>query len=97
MHEKNIYDEVKDYEEIRKIQKLFSAVLMLAVKDAYQSGGLSKKLKEEAGCFLCGGEDLKTICSMAEVDEEKIEKIAKEKNLKNKEKYYKIKAILRKI
>lgn len=96
MYEKNIYDEIRDYEEIRKIRKLFTAVLLLAIKDAYQSRSISLKLKKQAGCFLRGNEDLKAVCYMADVDETKIKEIAKEKKFKNKEKYYKIKSILRK-
>ena len=94
----NIYEEkIYYYEQTLRTRKLFRAVILKAIKDAYSNKfKLNKKLKAEARSFLRGGADLKVICGLAEVSQEEIEAIAKNKKLENKEKYYKIKLILRK-
>ena len=77
--------------EALRIRLLFRAVLVRAAKDAIliRAENLRSKLnKADALSFLSGGEDLKQICELAEVDYEKICSVGVQ-NVKNNYKKYK--------
>ncbi|MBR6408995.1 MAG: hypothetical protein IKS23_01965 [Alphaproteobacteria bacterium] len=92
----NIYEiRAKRFEEVFRINQMFRAVIKLAIKDAYlRKSKRSDKIKAEAMKFLRGTRDLKIICEMAGIKQNEIAKVVKNKNLKYKEKYNKIKSIL---
>ena len=79
--------------EILCIQNLFRAVLELAARDAYGLKAQSKKkekIRKDALDFFQNEDDLKTICSLANVEYKAILGVLALKNIKNKEKYNKI-------
>ncbi len=94
--EENVYEiRAKRYEEVFRINQMFRAVIKQAIKDAYlRKSKRNDKIKTEAMKFLREKRDLKIICEMAGIKQNEIIKIVKNKNLKYKEKYNKIKSIL---
>lgn len=86
-------NDLADFEEIERIQKLFRAVLKLAAKDAFGAGACARKrkaLRKDALDFFEDKKYFKQICVLAGVDEKVIFQITENKKLTNKEKYNKI-------
>ena len=61
--------------DILKIRHLFKSVLVMAGRDAFllsAEGKLNKRHKQDALNFLKGGDDLKMVCELADVDDQQI-------------------------
>lgn len=85
-----INDSLCDQEYI-KIKNLFQSVLIMAGRDAFlltPRGKQNKIYKTDALRFLQGGEDLQTVCEFANVSDQKIMELMKQK-LNNNLKYRK--------